>query len=122
MPTPRPSSPNLAANPALDKVLPYVLYETLGPTLPERLDGAAALWGLAQKAALTYPDAVRRAGHADGNALFDAILAGQSGVTFTVHEYADDFALITHPDHKIDLEMPEMLDEIRALQRRCGRD
>ncbi|HNF03737.1 MAG TPA: molybdopterin-dependent oxidoreductase [Mycobacterium sp.] len=106
----------LAGNPALGKVLPYVLYETLGPTLPEHLKGAAALWGLAQKAALTYPDAVRRAGHADGNALFDAILAGKSGITFSVHEYADDFALITHADHKIHLEMPEMLDEIRALR------
>jgi anaerobic selenocysteine-containing dehydrogenase len=106
----------LAGNPALGKVLPYVLYETLGPTLPEGLKGAAALWGLAQKAALTYPDAVRRAGHEDGNALFEAILNGKSGVTFSVHEYADDFALITHPDHKIRLEMAEMLDEIRALQ------
>ena len=106
----------LAANPALGKVLPYVLYETLGPTLPEQLKGAAALWGLAQKAALTYPDAVRRAGHADGNALFDATLTGKSGVTFSVHEYADDFALIAHPDRKIKLEMPEMLDEIRGLR------
>ncbi len=105
----------MAANPALGKVLPYVLYETLGPTLPDGLKGAAALWGLAQKAVLTYPDAVHRAGHADGNALFDAILAGKSGVTFSAHEYADDFALISHPDHKIRLEMPEMLDEIRAL-------
>ena len=48
-----------------------MLYETLGPTLPEGLKGAAALWGLAQKAMMTYPDAVRRAGHADGDALFD---------------------------------------------------
>jgi len=105
----------LAANPALGKVLPHVLYETLGPTLPDRLAGAAALWGLAQKAAVTYPDAVRRAGHADGNALFDAILTGKSGVTFSVHEYADDWALITHPDRKIKLVIPEMLDDIRAL-------
>ena len=30
--------------------LPFVLYETLGPTLPDGLAGAAALWGLAQKA------------------------------------------------------------------------
>jgi anaerobic selenocysteine-containing dehydrogenase len=36
-------------------------------------------------------------------------------VTFTVHEYEDDFKLITHADHKIALDMPEMLDEIRAL-------
>ncbi|MFN3007591.1 molybdopterin-dependent oxidoreductase [Mycolicibacterium wolinskyi] len=106
----------VSSNPALTKVLPYVLYETLGAALPDGLAGAAALWGLAQKAAMTYPDAVRRAGHADGNALFEAILTQRSGVTFTVHEYADDFSLIGHPDHKIALAMPEMLDEIRALR------
>jgi anaerobic selenocysteine-containing dehydrogenase len=105
----------VGTNPALGRVLPFVLYETLGPALPEGLAGAAALWGLAQKTAMTYPDAVARAGHADGNALFEAILAGQSGVTFTVHEYQDDFALITHSDKKIALDMPEMLEEARAL-------
>ncbi|WP_029109472.1 molybdopterin-dependent oxidoreductase [Mycobacterium sp. URHD0025] len=105
----------VGANPALGRVLPYVLYETLGPVLPDGLAGAAALWGLAQKTAMTYPDAVRRAGHADGNALFEAILAGRSGLTFTEHEYRDDFALIGHPDHKIALDMPEMLDAVRAL-------
>ncbi|WP_319428579.1 molybdopterin-dependent oxidoreductase [Mycobacterium sp. RTGN5] len=105
----------LAANPALGKVLPYVLYETLGPTLPDGLAGAAALWGLAQKAAVAYPDAVRRAGHADGNALFDAILTGKSGVTFSVHEYADDWVLMAHADRKIKLVIPEMLADIRAL-------
>ncbi|MBU9765205.1 molybdopterin-dependent oxidoreductase [Mycobacterium sp. TNTM28] len=106
----------VAANPALTRVLPHVLYETLGPTLPEGLAGAAALWGLAQKAAITYPDAVQRAGHADGNALFEAILASPSGITFTVHEYADDFGLIEHPDHKIALEIPELIEEIAALR------
>jgi anaerobic selenocysteine-containing dehydrogenase len=105
----------VGANPTWGKLLPFVLYETLGATLPDGLAGAAALWGLAQKTAFTYPEAVRRAGHSDGNALFDAILEGRSGVTFTVHEYEDDFDLITHSDHKIALEVPEMLDEIRAL-------
>ena len=96
----------LAGNPALNKVLPFVLYETLGPTLPEGLSGAAALWGLAQKAAMTCP------GHADGNALFTAILSSRSGLTFTEHEYADDWALISHPDRKIALPMPEMLADL----------
>jgi anaerobic selenocysteine-containing dehydrogenase len=36
-------------------------------------------------------------------------------VTFTVHNYEDDFALISHADHKIALEIPEMLDDLRAL-------
>jgi anaerobic selenocysteine-containing dehydrogenase len=105
----------VGTNPMFTKALPFVLYETLGPTLPDGLAGAAALWGLAQKAAMTYPDAVRRAGHADGNALFEAILASRSGVTFTVHEYEDDWKLVTHADHKIALHMPEMLDDIRGL-------
>ncbi len=106
-----------ATNPTVAQLLPYVLYETLGPTLPDGLRGAAALWGLAQKTALSYPDAVRRAGHADGNALFDAILDTPSGVTFTVHNYEDDFTLISHSDHKIALEIPSMLDELRTLSR-----
>lgn len=105
----------VGANPALGRVLPYVLYETLGPALPDGLAGAAALWGLAQKAAMTYPDAVRRAGHADGNALFTAILEGRSGVTFTVHEYEDDWNLVSHSDRRIALEIPEMLSELGAL-------
>lgn len=104
-----------ATNPMIAKALPYVLYETLGPTLPDGLAGAAALWGLAQKAVMTYPDAVARAGHRDGNALFEAILASPSGVTFTAHEYPDDFALIAHDDHRIHLHIPEMLADIRAL-------
>jgi anaerobic selenocysteine-containing dehydrogenase len=105
----------MATNPTVRRLVPYVLYETLGPTLPDGLAGAAALFGLAQKTALTYPEAVARAGHADGNALFDAILNSPSGVTFTVHNYEDDFALIGHADHKIALEIPEMLDDLRDL-------
>ena len=84
------------SDPALARLLPYVLYETLGPTLPDGLQGAAALWGLAQRCAMTYPDAVRRAGHEDGDALFDAIIEGRSGMTFTVDEYEDDYGYITH--------------------------
>ncbi|HMC69615.1 MAG TPA: molybdopterin dinucleotide binding domain-containing protein, partial [Mycobacteriales bacterium] len=38
-----------------------------------------------------------------------------SGVTFTLHTYEDDFALIDHADHKIALGMPEMLEEMRRL-------
>lgn len=47
--------------------------------------------------------------------MFDAILAGRSGVTFTVHEYEDDFALIAHEDRKIALEIPALLADTRAL-------
>src|SRR5205085_5637622 len=96
-------------NPALSSLAPFALYETLGPALGEGLDGAAALWGLAHRCAMTYPDAVRRAGHADGNALFEAILASPSGVVFTRDEYGDDFGRVVHADKRIALELPEML-------------
>ena len=103
-------------NPVLSSLAPYVLYETLGPALPDGLAGAAALWGLAHRCAMTYPDAVRRAGHADGNALFEAILASPSGVVFTRDEYGDDFGRIVHPDGRIALELPEMLGELETLR------
>jgi formate dehydrogenase len=38
------------------------------------------LWFLARRYADAHAEAVRRAGHADGEALFAAILAGRSGV------------------------------------------
>ncbi|HEV3129524.1 MAG TPA: molybdopterin-dependent oxidoreductase [Solirubrobacteraceae bacterium] len=102
-------------NPVLSSLAPYVLYETLGPVLPDGLADAAAVWGLAHRCAMTYPEAVRRAGHADGNELFDAILQSPSGVVFTRDEYGDDFRRIVHPDKRIALELPEMLAELTAL-------
>ena len=102
-------------NPTLSSLAPCILYETLGPTLPPGLEAAAALWGLAFRCAMSYPDAVRRAGHADGNELFDAILNSPSGVVFTRDEYGDDFARIIHPDRRIALELPEMLAELDGI-------
>jgi formate dehydrogenase len=105
----------LSTDPRLAGLAPYVLYETLGPSLPDGAAAAAALWGLAQRCFMTYPDAVRRAGHADGDALFDAILAGRSGITFTLDEYEDAWGYVAHADKRIALEIPELLDELQAL-------
>jgi anaerobic selenocysteine-containing dehydrogenase len=102
--------------PVLSRLAPYVLYETLGPALPDGLASAASLWGLAHRCAMRYPDAVRRAGHADGNELFEAILASKSGVVFTHDEYGEDFGRITHPDKRIALEIPELLAELEGLR------
>jgi formate dehydrogenase len=103
------------ADPRLLGLAPYVLYETLGPTLPDRAASAAALWGLAHRCAMTYPDAVRRAGHADGEALFDALLSGRSGITFTVDDYEDVWSYVAGADRRIALEIPELLEELRGL-------
>ena len=87
-----------------------------GRRCPRACAGAAALWGLAQRCAMTYPDAVRRAGHADGDALFDAILEGRSGVD--LHRSTSTrttSATSRHPDKRIALEIPELLEELRGL-------
>jgi anaerobic selenocysteine-containing dehydrogenase len=99
----------------LSGVAAYVLYETLGPTLPDGAASAAALWGLAHRCAMKYPEAVRRAGHADGEALFEAILVGRSGITLTLDEYEDVWNYVLHADRRIALEIPELLDELRGL-------
>jgi anaerobic selenocysteine-containing dehydrogenase len=100
---------------SLSALAPYLLYETLGPTLPDGAAAAAALWGLAHRCAMKYPEAVRRAGHADGEALFAAMLAGRSGITFTLDDYEDAWSYVSHADRRIALEIPELLAELTTL-------
>jgi anaerobic selenocysteine-containing dehydrogenase len=105
-------------NPQIGGLAAWVLYETLGETLPPRLRGAAALWGLAHRCAMASPDAVRRAGHADGDALFDAILEARSGVVFTEDDYENAFAYMSAADRRFTLDIPELLEAARALEDR----
>ncbi len=107
-------------NPELAGVGAVVLYRTLGPTLPEGLAPAAALWFVSHQCATTYPEAVRRAGiEGDdgqlGDALFDAILESDDGVVFTSHTYEEAWDLIRYEDHKIHVHIPELLEELTAL-------
>ena len=113
-----------ATRPDLGKVLPVLLYETLGPTLttPDGVPaaGAAALWGLAHRCALAYPDSIRRAGiDGDGaelgEALFDAVLANPSGITFTVDDYDETMRRLETPDGRVSLAIPMLLDELGGL-------
>jgi anaerobic selenocysteine-containing dehydrogenase len=111
----------LAARPALASVAPVVLYETLGPTLPDGAAAASAIWALAHQCAQAYPESLRRAGFdgassfEQGERLFEAILAGRSGVIFSVDEPEESFARIVHPDGRVHLAVPELLEELRAL-------
>jgi len=110
--------------PQLSKLAPVLLYETLGPTLttPDGIQaaGAAAVWGLAQRAAMSYSDSVQRAGIGSlggplGDALFDAILASPHGVTFTVDEYDETWRRVETSDQKVSLVIPELLAEFDQL-------
>ncbi len=112
----------LAKNPRLAQVAPVVLYETLGPALPDGAANAAALAALAIQCAQEYPESVQRAGFTGANAieqglaLFDAILRERSGVVFSVDEHADSWTRVAHPDKKAHLAIPELLGELRALR------
>jgi len=111
-----------AKNPKLAALAPVVLYETLGPTLPDGAAAAAPLLGLAIQCAQTYPEALRRAGFAganaleQGGALFDAILRERSGVVFSDDEPAATWERIAHADGRIDLAVPELLSELAELR------
>ncbi len=113
----------VAADPGLVAVAPAVLYLTLGPTLPDDAAAAAGLWGIARRAAAAYPSAVRRAGHGEpaddpialGEALFDAMLAGRHGITFTAEEHADTWTRVSTPNGRINLVVPELLAEFATL-------
>jgi anaerobic selenocysteine-containing dehydrogenase len=110
-------------DPRVAAVLPVVLYRTLGPTLPEG-PVPACLWAIARRAAAAAPDAVRRAGHgkpgddaaAIGEALFDAMLTGKHGITFSVDDHADSWSRVTTPDGRINLVIPELLEELAQLR------
>ena len=109
-----------AADPKLGAMAPMVLLETLGATLPDGAAAAALLWGAAHRCALTFPDAVRRAGFdgeglEPGEKLFDAILAGRSGVVFSIDDDEDTWRRIAHADGLVQLAIPELLDELRRL-------
>ena len=107
-------------NPRLARCASVVLYRTLGPQLPAGLAPAASLWGLAHLYVRRQPDAARRAGFggsalAAGNALFKAIIDSPSGVIFAVSEYADSWKAVRRPGHRIELAIPELLEELKSL-------
>lgn len=99
-----------------------IVYRTLGPKLPDRSPALAFAWLCSHGVARKYPDAVRRAGHSGdtpfalGEAVFEAVAAGHSGVVFTESDYDETWRdLIRHPDSKIALAIPELLSELGGL-------
>ena len=102
-------------------VLPLVLHDTLGQTLPDRTAAAAVLWAAAQRLARSQPAAVQRAlqtpeelpAPALGQALFDALVRGRSGIAFSTHE--DVWSLLETADRKVRLAIPQLLQALAAL-------
>ncbi len=100
-----------------------VLYETLGPTLPDGAAAAASLWGAAQLCAATQPSSVRGAGFegegpALGNALFAAALRERRGFVFSVDDHDQNWEWIRahRPSGRLNLAIPELLDELAGVE------
>jgi len=110
----------MGSEPKLAEILPVVLYETLGTSLGEDMQGAALLWGAAQTLASQEPESVRRAGYqgdgpALGDALFQAIVDSPNGVVITSDPYEVTQQRIRTDDGKIELVLPELLQELADL-------
>lgn len=99
---------------------PVVLYRTLGASLPHKLAPAASLWGISQLYVRAQPAAAQGAGFGGsalrgGNKLFKAILNSPSGIIFAVSQYSDSWNAVKLPEHKINLHIQEMLDELATI-------
>jgi hypothetical protein len=104
----------LGQDPSLFALAPVILYRTLGETLPEDAAAAAPLWAIAQTFAMAEPAAMARAGHSDGDALFDAIIAGHSGIVFAA-DAADASWQRLGEGHRIKLIIPELMAAFAGL-------
>jgi len=112
----------LRLRPGLRRYLPFVLSDTLGRALPEGAAATAPLWAAAHAYAGRHAGAVRRTGlrgsAADlGEALFARMLESPSGAVLSTHRHEDVWGLVRHPDRRIHLDVPEMLEALRALAR-----
>jgi anaerobic selenocysteine-containing dehydrogenase len=101
---------------------PSIIYRTLGAALPSGAAAASLLLPLSIDYAKKYHGAVKQVG-IDGNSLtlgvnlFRKILASPSGTLISRHEFKDLWGFIKNPDGRIHLEIEEVFDELRDLQK-----
>lgn len=110
----------MAFKPKLMKYVSVILYRTLGETLPKGMETAAVVWGLCLLYVQASPQAAKRAGFGGpmpfaANKLFKALLTNPSGVVFAETTHEESWQAITHPDHKINLYIPEMIEELKKI-------
>lgn len=113
----------VAEQPPLAALLPAVLYRAIGDLLPEGCAEAAALWGICQLAVKHQAASVRRAGIGAeakdagelADALFDAILAGRSGIVFSEDDWSESWRRVATPNGRLQLALPEFFDEVASL-------
>ncbi len=110
----------MAKNPRIPAMLSYVMYRTLGPHLGEGRAATAPLWGLCQMYVMKHAAEAARAGWEGpdaGNRLFTALLESNTAVAIGESTYEESFARIPFPDNKLQMVIPELLEEVGELRK-----
>jgi len=107
-------------NPDIGAKLPTVLYRSLGEAMEGPDSSGAIMMGAAIQSSMRFPDELRAAGmKGEGlelaGDLFDKLVTAPTGIVVTRTEYEDSWKRIQHPDGKIHIFIPELVDEFRGL-------
>ena len=99
------------------KTMPFILGKTLGKAMGSV--HLAALWGLLQVSPKSFQENAARAGFKPGPALgeeiFQKILDHPEGIWVGKADEGNNFAEIKTADKKINLHIPELIDELRSI-------
>lgn len=102
----------------LKGLVSYLLYRTLGSTLPKGEETTAVLWGLCRRFVKTYPELVARAGFSGksaATAMFNKLRESPSGAFIAISKHEEVFDYLATPDKRLNLVIPEMIEEIDRL-------
>ncbi len=109
----------LGSNPKIGQLLPYFLYRTLGPSLGAGNESTAIVWGLCHVYTAQYAAEAARAGWRGPNAgidLFNALRNAETAVVIGESTYDESFSRIPLPENRIQLHIPELLEEASVLR------
>jgi len=110
----------MAEDGMIAKMAPAILFRTLGEVLPENAAEGAVLWPLALNCALRDSESLARAGYTgdafeQADQLFDAIIAGHSGVIFSKDDMQTVWDRLGN-GRQIQLVVNPLLEELEALE------
>jgi len=108
------------ADKRLVAIAPVLVYRAIADLLPEGLAEGAAVWVAFQVAAPRIAPSLARAGFTGSppeaaDAVFDALLASKSAITFSIDEWEESFARVATPNGRIQLVISELFDELDSL-------
>ncbi len=110
----------VSQNPGWNRYGPVLLKETLGKALPNGAEAAAVLWFTAHRYAQKYQKELNevgfeKTGPALGEEIFHKLLTNPSGIKLVDHAPQNHWELIRHPDKKVHLSIPELLQWLDDL-------